>query len=326
MRKINSKKFWKGIERERKTRQIVIAVFVVFAVILGVFGVIDARKDLGTPRDFAIEGEAANEFVYIDVVAPAFVFAKKDSIKYYFVWDANDYIYIVDLQAKMVDKLESATPGNPVRISGYSKVITDEIKNVAISVYNSSIPADWERVNRANFESSFGKYYLWARDDLTNQMVFYVLGLIILSIGLAFLIAHLVIERRIRRITDGLSAEQAYLISQEVESPDTVVVGKSVFLTSNHVISMVKSLHIANYAEIAWVYFVEIRQNGILSSRAVNIFTRDLKSWNIPTIPYGKSKNAHLQIIEIIAQRNSNIIIGFTEENKVMMRNAGFKF
>ena len=324
MNKINSGKFWEGIKKARKTRIICTAIFAVLAVIFAVIGFIVGNRNLGDPTDISKAPEVnAGEYVYLDVVDKLFMFIEGDYSSLHFVWDINEKLYVLDVLPSLARELQNATVDNPIRITGLTKEITGEIRDDAIARYNSFKNMDMEALTTSNFDDVVGSTYLYPRDELTNKWVFYVFGIIFLCFALPFAIASLFIERRIKRVVGNLSQKEADLISAEVEDDETIVFSKvQLFLTENYIISLGKSLDITKYTDIAWIYFTDMRQNGVLSSRHINIITYDGKDRFIPVIPYGKTRDAHLVIIDIIAGKNPEMLVGYTEENVSIMKSV----
>ena len=323
---ISSNKFWQCINKNKKIRYTVIAVFMIITIPFGIIGYIESKREVEAPKELSeIQTMKTDEYVFIDVADKPNLFAEKDKnqAKFYFIWDVNDKLYIVEMFSSLATKLEEATTNNPIRILGTTKEITSEIKDLAISGYNRSKTNDSDLLIRSEFENQVGTHYLWVRDSMTYQGVYYFIGGIFFVFGLSFLIAHLFIGKKIKRIINKLSPEEANLISIEVENDKTIVFEKaSVFITENYVISMIDSLLITKISDIVWVYFTDIKQNGVLSNRRVDIFTSDNKNHWISVIPFGKTRNTHLEIIDAIANKNPKALVGFTDENRKVMKEA----
>jgi len=323
--KISSVKFWQEIKRARKIRYYCIGAFVVPALIFGIWGFIEGQRDLGTPTYLA-DVLKAEEYAYIDVDDIPYLFGENDTNKLYFIWDTNDNFYIVDLTKKLYEKLENNPQKDTIRLVGTSKTITNEIKNVAIKVYNRDKSEEMPAMTKDNFNEMLGRQYLNAREDLTNQWVFYGLSFVFLAFVLSFYLAHWFIERKIRRVIDNLPQSEADLITFEVESDKTITFPKNnLFLTENYIISLGNSLDIIKYMDIAWIYHTDIRQNGVLSARRVDIICKDSTHKWIPVMPYGKNRNAHLDIIQIIAEKQPEVLVGYTNDNQKIINETVHK-
>jgi len=208
-----------------------------------------------------------------------------------------------------------------------TKDITNEIKEEAIGLYNSFKNMDQEPLTENSFDYNVGKTYMYAREKLTNETVFYAIAIIFLAFALPFIIAIIFIENKIKRVLKNLSPEEAKLISNEVENEGTIIYEKvNIFLTENYLISFEKSLDIIKYTDILWIYYTDLKQNGVLSNRYINIITNKHKDRSIPIIPYGKTKNVHLEILDNIASKNSTILVGYTPENVGKMKDTKKKY
>ena len=327
MNTINSRKFWKGIKKVRLLRYICIILFAFITIVLAIVGYFESNKDLGEAIDLTKTlSPKDNIYAFLNVLDSPYLFAENDNNKLYFVWDVNNKLCIVDLTWDSVKELENAVypiRDNmlPVRLEGRTKTITKEIKEIAINIYNSNKTEDMDELTEDNFKTKIGNVYLYVR-EVKNTFVFYFLAGIFLVITLIIVIAHLFMERKIKRNIDKLSPEERELIAKEIENENTLIYEKAhVFLTENYVISLGNNLDITKYEDIKWIYFTDMRQNGVITSRRINVITHDNKDHWIPIIPYGKGANNHLEIIDQIADRNTDIAVGFTPENQELFKN-----
>lgn len=320
MDKLDSPKFWRGINNARKIRYICIGVFTAIFILIMIGAFIEKQKDLGSISDLTANPAAkVDKYVSIDTASLPFIFAESDTAKLYFIWDTNEQLYIADLNESLVKKLESNS--NKTKLIGTTKEITSDIKRIAINMYNQYKEADMEAMSTANFNEMVGNVYLYIREDLTNAAVYYIFAVICLTVVIIMLISHWFIERKIKRVIKRLTPEEMLLIASEIENEKTIVYEKiNLFLTDNYAIFLGNSLDIIKYDDMRWIYFADFRQNGVLTSRRVEIFTKDQKNHGIPIIPYGKTKNLHLAVIDEIGSKRSNILVGYTDENKKIMK------
>jgi hypothetical protein len=290
-------------------------------------GFIDGQKDT-TPTEVTSLQELQNgKYVAIPVAKKMFRFTEGNNSSLHFVWDNNENLYVVEMLPSLAKELETATQENPIKIQGITKKITPEIKEDAIKIFNSFKNLDMEALTKNNFESNVGNVYVFTKEDLTNKWIRYAFAGMFICFTVPFLIAIVFIESKIKRILKKLPPEETKLISDEIEREDTIIFEKAnIFLTKNYVISLGKSLDITKYCNIVWVYHTDLRQNGILSNRYINIITNEFKDRSIPTIPFGKSKNIHLEIMDIISKKNSKILIGYTDENVQRMKEVKKEF
>jgi len=325
MDKIQSSKFWQEVNRSKTVGRRVILALLAIALVFGAVGFYQSKRDLGTPQNLADVRTQGGKYAYIDVVAVADTYLQRGNTeRYYLVKDAGGNLCVVDMFQDSLDRVALATVDNPVRLVGKTKALKDqEVIGQVIMIFNSSNIKDPDMLTTATFKQRVGTVFLWAREDpqlLRGQAAFYAVGGIFLAFALATLIAYAVIVARSNRIINKLSPDEARLISSELDDPATVCFEKTgVFLTPHYVISVASAMKVIAIADIAWVYFIEIRQTGVRSNITVVIVTHDGKNWSIPTVPFGKTRNAHLEIIDGIAARNPGVLVGYTDENRRLM-------
>ena len=326
MNQINSKKILDGIKKGVKGRIIAILCFGIVTALFIALGYFESHKSLGTPLDLATtineQKERENQYAYIDASSRAFIFAEKDSNKLYFVWDVNNYLYILDLPAKTVKDLEKASPENVIRLTGTTKNIISDIKTIAIDVYNEDLSDEATPLTDDNFSGIFGRVYLYVRADLTNAPVFYTLAVIVGITALIIYIVHIVTGLKIKKAINKLSPSELNKIEFELEHAKTVsFLKQNIYLTEHYIVVLSNGLTIIKYDDIAWIYHIEMRQNGVPTSRSINIQTNDSKKHVFNAgVPYGKQKDEYLDIINNITMKNKNILVGFTNENKKIIK------
>ncbi|MBQ9014179.1 MAG: hypothetical protein IJ094_11640 [Bacilli bacterium] len=102
--------------------------------------------------------EGKNAYLKVKSISP--MFAKGENKKgYYFVSD-GDYNYIVLLDKKTAKKLvDSDLESNPVFIEGITKETPNNLKEIALDVYNSGYD-DQDKISVKDYSSYFGDIYL----------------------------------------------------------------------------------------------------------------------------------------------------------------------
>jgi len=107
-----------------------------------------------------LENGNVNKNSFIDIKYNPFEFALYDKSfsKYYIVQD-EEYMYIAYISDDLLKEINSKDLENEsYRITGHTKVITEDIKKLAIEVYNETVNV--EAINYDNFDSYFGSIYL----------------------------------------------------------------------------------------------------------------------------------------------------------------------
>jgi len=318
----SSNKINKGLQKGKKARLISLAVLVILTTLLGGWGYFEQTKDRGEALDLAAlmneKKEKKNQYAYIDAASSAIVFAEKDNERLYFVGDKTGYLYIIDLTDTMVKKLENASKESPIKLIGSTKEITNDIRDLAISTYNKSKPADWNELNTVNFGDIFGNVYLYVREDLSYAIVLYVFAAILGFTTIIVGIVHLVTQKKITKAFKKLSPSELDKIAFEIEDAKTLnFENLGIYLTKNYFIVLTGGIKIFKYEDIAWLYHIDMRQNGVITARNFSLLTKDNKRHSFTAgTPYGKHKDNYLEILTYVAETHSNILVGYTDENK----------
>ena len=120
-----------------------------------------------------------------------------------------------------------------------------------------------------------------------------------------------------RKTFKNLSDIDAEVISQELESPQTVYLKKcKTFLTPRYIVSIGNYLAIIPYSEILWAYKFTQSYNFIPVYTDVKIMTRDFKETPIANMgPLTTGKDQVIaQLFGTIQQYNPQVAFGYTDE------------
>ena len=92
-----------------------------------------------------------------------------------------------------------------------------------------------------------------------------------------------------------------------------------IYLTDKYVVSDVNGLLKVNeYEEFVWIYNFKAQQYGVTVNIFLTVKTKNKKELHIAT---STNENKLNEIISIIKQKNTNILVGFTPENKKEYKN-----
>jgi len=108
-------------------------------------------------------------------------------------------------------------------------------------------------------------------------------------------------------------------IDKEMNDPEAFYYKNAhTYLTKNYIVNFMSTFEAIPYKDVIWVYKYELRQNGIKSQQNVQVMTRDGKNHAIATLT-GLTKKANdvfNEILETVAERCTNALIGYTKENR----------
>lgn len=324
VKEIYSDKIKKGINK-LNIYLVVAMIFIIITVVFIICAInVHNRSDL-YPVDMndviARNNSKANVYSYIDVTISPYVFAERsDDIfedKYYFLSD-GEYVYIAYLDYQTVQEINKFTSsGSVVNLTGITKRIPKDIKNIAIDVYNDILGDDV--VNQDNFENYFGNIYLDVTSPINDNTVYVLLSIFFGIIGLLILISYITFRVITNKTIKSLSLEEWYKINSEIEEASTNYYKKAkLYLTKNYLVYFSRGMNVIKYTDILWMYPFELRQYGFTTTKSIVIVDKKNKKHVIAGISNlsRNSKNTYDEIFTTIMNKNKQMLIGFTTENK----------
>jgi len=331
MKNLNSPILEESFKRNKKFL-IVSLVFLMISSILLYFGLENAKKELPTPvsmSDLIEEAKSPNEtYAYIDVNTKPYLFAVyetdgiKEENKFYLVMDKDNYLYIVYMGNNNFAKLNLETiKEKPIRIYGLTKKIPNDIKDLAISSYNELMKDEYLTVE--NFKDYVGLIYLDLETSLNDSTLYYTFAIISIVFFITFLIVYLINHLKSRNTLKKYSFEELNRLSMELmEISNNKYSKMKLYFTKNYIVDTSLSLVILKYEEIIWAYPYEHRSNGLLVNKNIKVITSLNKTYDIAnTNLINKNKEETLKdILNFLKNKNSNLIIGFTKENKKIIK------
>lgn len=309
----------------KKTKEHLICAIVFFGLGILCFGwayyISETTKDEGVTLHELISVGSTKEkdIVELTVTEIPYVFAEYDSDltspKYYFLMDEN-YLYVGYLDYATYQMLnQDDINEKPITIKGVTKTIPDDVIDIAIEVYNEDLEEEF--LTKGNYKSYIGEICIDTVSDLVDNLFQIILGVSFVFIGIIYLIIYYIRKRKINKAKkDMVLWEQ---IQKELESSQTIDYYKfGLCLTPNYIVDGLKGLTLIPYADIVWVYLHEHKYNGIVCNRYLMVITKDKKKIQVAELGgiHPKAKNTYIEIMEKIYEKNQNILVGYTKENK----------
>ena len=262
---------------------------------------------------------------YIDVKASPYRFAVYDDTTdaYYIISDGT-YLYIAYMSQSDYMKLsEEDTYESPIRITGYTKLSTKEIKELAIDAYNYSMENEEDMLTIADFESYFGEVYLdMTLSDSSNISALIVIGYIISIAGLIISLISIIRLYKFNKSIKKLDDDKIEELDKEMEDPNAFYYEKAhLYLTQKYIINFGGKFNIIEYKDILWIYPFIQRVNGIKASQCLMVLTNDAKTHRIAEIDIitKKKKEVYEEIWNTIISKNPKMLTGYTKENIAIM-------
>lgn len=291
--------------------------FYVLAIAVICWGYFKAPSDGDSMKDMTLNNPVENKKAYIDVaaVSPAFY------SNYYFVVD-DEYFYVIKMSKSKYEEIKDASNDNIIRIVGGTKSATSltTMKSSAIKAYNTLLSEDEKPLTTADYDNEFSSIYLDLDASTTDtQDIAMVIAGLVAIFGFAFTLAGGLAVRRFKKKVEKISPEERQKIDKEMNDKEAFYYKNAhTYLTKNYIVNFMSTFEAIPYKDVIWVYKYELRQNGIKSQQSVQVMTKDGKNHTIATLT-GLTKKANdvfNEILETVANKSTNALIGYTKENR----------
>ena len=313
-------------ERKRLNRNIILIIpILIIGLALGLWAnyiVKNARNNVKSLNEIIIEQNKNKEDkiakVNVHYVPYQFAVQEGNVYSYYIIMD-KQYMYIAYLPEYKFNELNKEDiKENPVELKGRTRLISREIKELAIDAYNEAVN-DENKITMADFDDYFGSVYLEAtatyEDSIAEAqklgfLIFTILGII----GLIITIRQRVKFGKSIKNMDNHLIEK---INNEMNDKDAFYYDKvHLYLTKNYVINFQGIFKVIEYNDIIWMYSMQLRTNGIKTAKAINIMSKNGKVYTIANIDIltKSKKELYDEIWNTITSKNSNIVLGYTKE------------
>ncbi len=292
----------------------------VLAIVVICWGYFKKPGEGESLHDLILNNPVSNKVGYLDVVDEPYAFAyyPGETSKFYFTFD-QDYIYVVKMNSNDYNKLKKATKENPIRISGTTKEVPSDIKKLGIEAYNKDVDKD-KKLTLADFDNWFGAVYIdMTASTVGTQDIAIIIAVLVAIFGISFTLAGGLAVRRFKKKVEKISPEERQKIDKEMNDKEAFYYKNAhTYLTKNYIINFMSTFEAIKYQDVIWVYKYELRQNGVKTQQSVQVMTRDGKNHTIATLNglTKKAKDVFNEILETIAARSSNALIGYTKENR----------
>jgi len=244
---------------------------------------------------------------------------KNSSTKKLYITTDNEFYYIIALtDSKYNEIIKQDLETNPVTIYGTTKEISSDIKNLALSFYNSSVGEEY-RIEDEDFYGTFGDLYLDATKESNLSLVLYIIGGFASLFSTCFLIVFAIMKIKVEKTLKKIEDSELQKIEAEIEEKEAFHYDKArLILTRNYIISFIGGLQILKYEDIIWIYEYRLRQYGITTQKSIMVMNKNGKVKPIVTLDgvTKKSKLVFDEISETIINKNDKILVGYNKENR----------
>jgi len=141
---------------------------------------------------------------------------------------------------------------------------------------------------------------------------------------LLFISTALINKNKINKKINKFTSNEWNLIEEELDKDETIYYEKlKLYLTENYVVSLINGIDIFSYNDIIWMYPFLTKQYGKTTSKSIIITTNDKTKYEIAYISNlsKKATESYEDAINLIYNKNKQMILGFSEENKEQAKN-----
>jgi|GEM_PF-684870 len=317
------------IKKSRIRKIVIILISVIAAVGVYYFATNkedNAKKNAINFLDVGVEkASKENLYVYLDVAYEGYYFADYTDgsyiEKYYMLWDSNGYPYIAlldDETAESLAKLEDSEEDKTIRIYGKTKSIVDELNKIATEEIAEIYEDD--EVTTDNVYRYIGDVYI----DVTYSEVsflWYISIVLFAIIAAVTIICGIVFEIQIRKTNKKYDEEIWEKIASELDDNIDPFSLKFAKFTNNYIIRFVGGIDVLEYKDIVWMYFYELRHNGVLTHKELRLHTIDKKIHAIAThVSLSRKLNIDQELVDYLDSKNDNILYGVKKEVKAQAK------
>lgn len=257
-----------------------------------------------------------DEFVTVDIVDIPYEVAEREvnysKIKYYILFDKDNYMYVAKLSDKTFKKISNAYEKNSDNFSytltGYIYNTPVDLKKIIIDVFNED---NDKKITLDDYSDYFGNTYL---DDTytiyTTQLAISELGLIFF--GGVFIVFSICFVKYLLSTNKNLQLINQNEVDNELILNNFNYYKKAeIYLTNNYLIFVNKGVHIIKYNDIGWIYIGN--HNGrLMNKKYLSIFLKNKNKYKSMKI---SNYEVFDQIINDLSNKNLDTVFGYSYEN-----------
>ena len=331
MKNLNAGAFARS-NKKNKTLLIVGIILLGITILLIYLGIENEKKPLPTPINISdlIVNKQFDEDVYsyLDIVTKPYLFAVyetdgiEDNSKYYLVMDKENHLYTIYMNETKYQELNvDSIEYSPIRVHGITKKIPTDIKNLAIESYNELI--EEEILTDDNFQDYVGLIYLDLEEKINDSELYYLGACLSGIFFIIVIVIYIVIIIMNKKIFKKIRPDELANIDAELSMMNTSEYANMKFyLLKEYVVDLTNNVVILKYSDIIWAYPYEQRYNGLLINKCIKVIDKNNKRHDIANTKFlDKNKDEILNnILNNLKEKNPDIIIGFTNENKKIVK------
>lgn len=323
-----------GLFKKNKTTIKVIIGFLLASIFCLCLGVIINSRELPKAIDVD-EVTEENQYVKCDIYALTDSFAEYTEdgtvVSEYYMAVNDECLYILELSKdqynELAEKVYDENNTEDVIIYGMSEYLSYDLTEIAMETYNEMYETD--TLDWGNFEDYFAGYVINAKTSPNDSAItFFVLagflGIFVIIFGIVQLVMYIRTKSHIKKYAKMYDLGE---LSVQLSDPMKIEFEKTkTIFTRDYLISYSDSLIIFKHTEIVWIYPMDYRVNGVLTTRRIGVVTKDNKKHVISETPAsGKENQEQFKLtMQEIYKRRPYILVGYTKENITAMNKENF--
>lgn len=251
---------------------------------------------------------------YINNVSNPVKFAidKENNNAYYIVNDGK-YLYVIYMNEEKYQSIIQSK--SEVKIEGITKYPAKDVKELAIEKFNDDKDEN-DKISLVDYDNYFGDVYLDMEESESSIAIFQIFLVVITIIpGIIIFIVNLAKIINFNKIKSKYSIKE---LDNEMNDKNSFYYNKAnLYLTPNYIINFSGKLFIIKYIDIDWIYPNITKTNGIKTAKSIILVTKENKTYIISNLSNitRKSKEIYDEIWDTIVSKNSDMLVGYTEEN-----------
>jgi len=331
MKNLNAEAFFKSSKRNKNLLIIGLVLLAITALLiyLGVQNENKPLPDIISLSDFIEQGKSNEEvYSYVDINVTPYLFAVyetdgvEEESKYYLAMDSENHLYILYMKEDNYKILDVDTiEENPIRVTGITRKISSDIKELAIESYNELM--EQEYLTEDNFIEYVGLVYLDMESPINDSSLYYLGAFLSGFFALLIIIIYIVIVVKNKKTFKNMPEEELARIDTELSGMESSEYANMKFyLLKDYVVDMGNNIVIIKYADILWAYPFEQRYNGLLINKCIKLIDKNNKMYDVAsTKMLDKNKDEVLQeILQKLQAKNTDIILGFNKDNRKLVK------
>ena len=236
--------------------------------------------------------------------------------QFYYVIDTSNQIYIMSLSSttfkEIVDMFNPETEklNSIYQLKGIIYPIDEQIKELAILNGYRVFPQD--ELNLDNFSKYLDAFYIKESPISETRIIVYTVlvlfGLFFLVLAFGYILPSILMAHKVccnSDLIDELRSELGNLTNTPYRK-------QRIYLTKHYIVFGIQAIQ---YEDVIWVYVEDVKKYGMTVGRNLVVYDQNQHKHIIGSII--GTKNSILDcILADIQSRNSNIKVGYNEENK----------